>query len=89
MNLYKYSAIIARTWSMEGNVTFVDNRVHSGFLHVNLDSECKTGHILGESPVDAASNALKRLQQLYPEERGYRLPEYVRVEEVEEIEVTV
>lgn len=89
MRLYKYTAIITKNTVLQGKTTFTDNRNRPSdcMIHLPLDSECKTGHVLGESPALAQRNVIAEIMRLYPAERGYGGHDNVRVEVVEEIPV--
>jgi hypothetical protein len=89
MGLYKYTAIITKNMVLQGEVTFTDRRSSAVTMCLPLNSECKTGHVLGESPDQATCHAITELTRFYPVERGYDGHDSVSLESVEEIDVLV
>lgn len=89
MNVYRYTAIIRKNLIIKGKVTYEDKRFSSFTHYTPLSSEAKVGHVLAESPLAAKDTARCELKKQYPEEKGYSIPEYVRIEEAEETIVEI
>jgi hypothetical protein len=72
MNLYEYTAIIAKNSVIQGNVTFTDRRSTSAVFEIPLRSTCIADYVLAESPEHAKELAIADIKKRYPHEQGFR-----------------